>query len=737
MGFLHAPLMWLGMAASIPILIHLFNRQRYKRVRWAAMEWLMAALKKTRRRMQIENLILLLIRVAVLLLLAMALARPYLQSAIAASLGESNTHAVIVLDVSYSMDYRGADRSTPLEKARQIAQSILTDLKTTENDRFSLILLTDTPNAVIGEPSSRVDMGREIVSGQVATDQATSIPKTMELVRDALEKSNNFVKKVFIITDNQRHGWSVAEKDRTRVAELFKQVSDMTVPNGGGVYLYDVGGNAVDNVAVVGLEMGASQKVVSTDNSCEFVATVRNHGAMQMSDVVLSIFVDGAKQGSYTLTVPAHDVLRQSFYHTFREPGPHAVTVELEPDALSHDNKRSLALDVREALKVLMVNGEKGPTMQTDEVMALKAALNPSTDATDKRWVFNITEVLENGLAREDARRFDLVVLANVETISPEEVATLEEYVKAGGGLLIFLGDKVEAYTWNQVVWRDGAGLIPCELEKPAGYAKNDDAYKFTGVDYTHPALAYFQTAKPTLGRLLISQYYAVKPFEARPDAKVLASLGIPGADPAPLLLERRMGRGRVILCTTAPDFEWGLMPKVPGFVILFDQVCQYLSSPPQRFRNITVGESIEYTLKATEFARKFEIITPRQNRNEIAPVKAGEHGYHLNFSGTSESGLYGLERNAQEGESQPTLLTWYAVNVDPEEGFVEKMTEPELRTMYPQFRFTYVEQGTGAEPEKIAVKAPASNIWKYLVGIILGLLVLETFLAQMFGAKR
>ncbi len=737
MGLLHAPLMWLGMAASIPILIHLFNRQRYKRVRWAAMEWLMAALKKTRRRMQIENLILLLIRVAVLLLLALALARPFLQSAIAASLGESNTHAVIVLDVSYSMDYRGADRTTPLEKARQIAQSILTDLKTTENDRFSLILLTDTPNAVIGEPSSRVDMGREIVSGQVATDQATSIPKTMELVRDALEKSNNFVKKVFIITDNQRHGWAVAEKDRTRVAELFKQVSDMTVPNGGGVYLYDVGGNAVDNVAVVGLEMGASQKVVSTDNSCEFVATVRNHGAMQMSDVVLNIFVDGAKQGSYSLTVPAHDVLRQSFYHTFREPGPHAVTVELEPDALSHDNKRSLALDVREALKVLMVNGEKGQTMQTDEVMALKAALNPSTDATDKRWVFNITEVLENGLAREDARRFDLVVLANVETISPEEVATLEEYVKAGGGLLIFLGDKVEAYTWNQVVWRNGDGLIPCELEKPAGYVKNDDAYKFTGVDYTHPALAYFQTAKPTLGRLLISQYYAVKPFEARPDAKVLASLGIPGADPAPLLLERRMGRGRVVLCTTAPDFEWGLMPKVPGFVILFDQICQYLSSPPQRFRNITVGESIEYTLKATEFARKFEIITPRQNRNEIAPVKAGEHGYHLNFSGTTEAGLYGLERNAQEGESQSTLLTWYAVNVDPEEGFVEKMTEPELRTMYPQFRFTYVEQGTGSEPEKIAVKAPASNIWKYLVGIILGLLVLETFLAQMFGAKR
>lgn len=737
MGFLHGSLMWLGLAGSIPILIHLFNRQRYKRVRWAAMEWLLAALKKTRRRMQLENLILLLIRVAVLVLLAMALARPFFQSAIASQLGESNTHAVIVLDVSYSMDFRGGDKTTPLEKARGIAQSILTDLKTTENDRFSLIKLTDAPTSDIGEPSSRVDMGREIVGGATATDQATSIPKTMELVKDALEKSNNFVKKVFIITDNQRHGWTVTEKDRPRVAELFKQVTDMTAPNGGGIYLYDVGGNIVDNLAVVGLEMGASQKVVSTDNSCEFLATVRNYGAMQMSDVVLNIFVDGSKQGSYTLTVPAHDVLKQAFFHTFREPGPHAVAVEIEPDALVHDNKRSLAVDVREALKVLMVNGEKATAIQTDEVAALKMALNPSQDSTDKRWVFSITEVLENGLAREDVRKFDLVVLANVETVSPEEVAALEEYVKAGGGLLIFLGDKVEAYTWNQVVWRNGDGLIPCELDKPAGYPKNDDAMKLTGVDFTHPALAYFQTAKPMLGRLLISQYFAVKPFEARPDARVIASLGVPGADPAPLLLERRMGRGRVILCTTAADFEWGLMPKVPGYLVLFDQICQYLASPPQRFRNVTVGDQLEYTLKATEFAKTFTIVTPRQNRSSILPVKAGEHAYHLMFSGTTEAGLYGLERDAQDGETQPTLLTWYAVNVDPEEGFVEKMTVPELKTLYPQFRFTYVEQGTGSQPEKIAVKAPASNIWKYLVGIILGLLVLETCLAQVFGAKR
>ena len=438
MGLIHPALMWLGVAGSIPIIIHLFNRQRYKRIRWAAMEWLLAAMKKTRRRMQIENLILLAIRVLVLVLLAAALARPFMKSAIASTFAESNTHVVVVMDVSYSMDYRGASRdTTPLEKARQVALGILADLKTTEADRFSLILLTDMPNAAIGEPSSRVDLGRQIVGDAVATDQGTSIPKTMELVRDALKKSTNFTKKVFLITDNQRHAWAVPEKERTRVAELFKEVTDLTAPNGGGIILHDVGGNVVDNVAVVDLVPAPGTKVISTDRSVEFVALLRNYGPMQVSGATMNVFIDGSKQGSFQITVPAHDKVSQPFHHTFREDGPHAIAVELDADALSHDNRRSLAVDVREALKVLVVNGEKGTTFQTDEVAALKAALNPSIDQRERVDIYSINEVLENGFAREDVRKYDLLVLANLETISQEEVAAVEEFVKAGGGVMV------------------------------------------------------------------------------------------------------------------------------------------------------------------------------------------------------------------------------------------------------------------------------------------------------------
>ncbi|NUN49589.1 MAG: BatA domain-containing protein [Candidatus Brocadiae bacterium] len=736
MGFLHSGLLWFAAAGSIPILIHLFNRQRYKRVQWAAMEWLLAAMKKTRRRMQLENLILLLIRVLVLVFLAGALARPFMQSAFATPFAESNTHAVIVLDVSYSMDYRGPDRTTPMEKGRQVANGILNALKTTENDRFSLILLTDSPESLIGEPSSNVENGRRQVGERGVTDYGTSVAETMELVRDALKKSTNMVKKVFIITDNQRHAWTVSEKDRTRVSELYREVSDLTAPNGGGILVYDVGGNVVDNLGVVSLDLADGQKVIATDQPSEFTATIRNHGPIQVSGVSMNILIDGAKQGSYSLTIDPNALLKQKFVHTFRDPGPHSITVELEADALSHDNRRSFAVNVRDALRVLIVNGERGTSTSTDEVAFLKTALNPSIDQRERLSHFLITEVLENGFMREDPRKFDLVILANLETIAPEEVTSLEEYVRSGGGLLMFLGDKTEAYTWNQAMFRNGEGLLPCELEKPAGYPDNRDVFGITGVDYDHPALSFFRDLKASLTRLPISQYYAVKPWDPRPDVRVMAGLNVPGGAPPPLLVERRFGRGRAVLCTTAPDLEWGLMPKFPGYVMLMDQICSYLAAPVQRFRNIEVGEPMEYTLRATEFAKKFEVVGPRQTSSEVSPVQVNDQAWHLSFGGTSEAGVYALMR-VRDDEPAPALVSYYAVNVNADEGFVEKLSEQELRSIFPQLKFTYVDQGLGTEPKAITVKAPASNIWKYLLGAVLALLLAETVLAQLFGARR
>ena len=67
----------LGMGV-IPILVHLINRRRYRRVTWAAMSFLLAANRRSARRVRLEQWALLAARIAIIVLVGWAIARPYL-----------------------------------------------------------------------------------------------------------------------------------------------------------------------------------------------------------------------------------------------------------------------------------------------------------------------------------------------------------------------------------------------------------------------------------------------------------------------------------------------------------------------------------------------------------------------------------------------------------------------------------------------------------------------------------
>src|SRR5258706_4636341 len=124
MGFFNPGLMWFALGGAVPVIIHLLHRQKYRRVQWAAMEFLLAAIKKTQRRLRIENLILLLIRILLMVLLALAISRPFLQASPLSILAETDTHHILVIDNSYSMGYKKGSKSN-LDNAREAADKVL------------------------------------------------------------------------------------------------------------------------------------------------------------------------------------------------------------------------------------------------------------------------------------------------------------------------------------------------------------------------------------------------------------------------------------------------------------------------------------------------------------------------------------------------------------------------------------------------------------------------------------
>ncbi|MFH1267758.1 MAG: BatA domain-containing protein, partial [Planctomycetota bacterium] len=139
---------WLA-AAAAPILIHLWSRRRYRQMDWAAMEYLLSAIRRNRRRLQIEQLLLLLLRTLAIVLVVLAVAEPYFERAGLAFTPGERTHRVIVIDGSYSMAYTPTDKSR-FQRAKEVAARIVEE--SPQGDGFTLVVMSAPPRVVVGNP---------------------------------------------------------------------------------------------------------------------------------------------------------------------------------------------------------------------------------------------------------------------------------------------------------------------------------------------------------------------------------------------------------------------------------------------------------------------------------------------------------------------------------------------------------------------------------------------------------
>ncbi len=202
-----AMLGWLA-AAAAPLLIHLWSRHRFREAPWAAMQFLLAAMRKNARRLQLQQWLLLAVRTLIIVLVVSAVAEPYGQRLLGAS-SSAPSHKVLVIDGSYSMDYRG-DGATNFARAKQMAGEMVRASR--PEDVFTVILLASPPKLVVGADvfnratiASRID---SLTQPHAGADLAA----TLALVQDALSKTNGPQmpdrKQVYFLTDLQRSTWS-------------------------------------------------------------------------------------------------------------------------------------------------------------------------------------------------------------------------------------------------------------------------------------------------------------------------------------------------------------------------------------------------------------------------------------------------------------------------------------------------------------------------------------------------
>src|SRR5689334_17912015 len=268
--------------ASIPIIIHILNRRRFKTVRWAAMEYLLQAMRKNRRRLKFEQWVLLAARCLLILLMGMALARPLgcENSTIAALGGQRTALHVLVIDNSYSMAYEAnrPDAKTHLDQAKLMAKKLI-DRLSAGNEAVMVITASapiekdksTDPHAATPKPTYDLQTARGAIDRIEQTAAATDLDGALQLaIRTATEEGKIPTKRLYVFTDGTR---SAFEGANGKAIEALKQTGPQLAQHFGKPWVTLLGRPGQWNQTV--LDVSPASNLVTTKFSSGFTTLVR------------------------------------------------------------------------------------------------------------------------------------------------------------------------------------------------------------------------------------------------------------------------------------------------------------------------------------------------------------------------------------------------------------------------------------------------------------------------------
>ncbi len=737
-GFANLPLLQFGIAAaSLPILIHLLNRRKYREMRWAAMRFLVAALQKNQRRVKVEQWLLLAARTLVILLAVSAMAKPFLESLGAVVLPGQRTHRVIVLDGSMSMAFVSGDQPR-FEQAKTLAGQLVRDAR--RGDVLSVVLMGEPPRVVVGDASPSAN-GSEVVKEIDALhrpDGATDLVASFEAVDRVLGVSPIPRKEVIFITDLQVASWrgrggANTEPLKRAVAKLdARQVVSVVI---------DLGKEGGENRAVVDFRLDAPLVTVGGP-APKVLATVRNFSTKSAYDVKARLSIDGQVGPDQSIPeIGAGAEESFAFLPGFTTPGDHLVEVRIDDDSLLTDNTRALVVPVRDALNVLLVDGSPKPEPFKGETDYLKQALSPEEKSADPNAgglggpvgsTIRTEVVPESQLSARDLSSFDAVVLCNVAEFGTAEVTALDAYLKQGGGVVVFGGDVVDAASYNRLLYRDGEGILPASVGETIGDATaRQGGFEFDAKDFKHPIVALFQGAPANVLAGLTGaktwQYQKLKlPTNGQSQARV--ALYFNSGDPA--IIEVPRFRGRVIQVATSADVGWTTWPLHQSYPPIMEQIVLEAAAGRLSERNVRVGQPIDRALPATAGGAEVEVTRPDAARVATKLQPSGDVSL-FHFEDTDLAGLYRARFTAPVNAE-----SLFVANIDPLESDPAKLDRSGLGDAVPGWKPTYLTNWKDLSQSATSV-GRRGELHRPLLYGLLAMLLVESMMAWWFGNHR
>lgn len=678
MAFLN-PLFLFGLlAATIPLLIHLWSRRQAVTVDFSSLMFLVAAHRQNARRLQLKQLLILLLRMLIVALIALALARPFLTLGLPLAAVRAKTDVVIVLDNSYSMGYQDVD-GVWFEKAKTLATDVLRSLR--HGDSASLILMSDAPKPVFRQLTPDIDSVIEAIQNADVSYRATNVQPSVELAHEILSESTQQNRELYLISDFAQNGWdnweTVANRSDSRIVLL--PVSEKISHN--------------TNIE----EILPSHQLIGVDLPFHLNTTIKNNSDAPVAQTTLTFFVEDQKKKTHTFSTTADESIMTTLTHTFSAPGTHTGYFALTDDRLNTDNRRYFALEALGEVRVLCVG---------DQTEYLKLALNPlGSKQTVEVPMIQPTACTPAEFDTFPLEEFDIILLADGPEISTKGEAQLREFIRQGKSIIIF-GSASHNLSW-----------IPAQFGQPIRWQVPQQVSKY---EETHPIFEIFP--ENVLSGQYGPQFYEGMTVTPAPDATVIARFG----DETPFLIERREGKSHILFfnCSLQQQPNSSELLVNPYFLPLLQHSVLYVIRSDMR-KNINVGEAYIANYPQNYGGQAWIKRLESPDEDTMTAVPIGEDG-EIRFESTELPGIYQVDVKAEDR----LFRDFFAVNVSS--------AEADLTSISLQQASERVNAQTGStneigelDTEALDIKRHGREIWGELLVLAVCLLLLEGFLSN------
>jgi len=510
MKFVHPEILFALSAVTIPILVHLFNFRRFKRIYFSNIAFLKEVKLQTRSRSRLKHYLILASRILAITSLVFAFARPFFPVGAQGGASGDNTVSVFV-DNSFSMDAEST-RGRLFNVARNTAAEVTSGFAPT--DKFQL--LTQDFEGRHQRLVTREEM-TELISETETSGRSRTLKEVMQRQMDALSTEEGGRKHLFLISDFQNGtlgDWKAPEDSAYSiwlVPCLPQLAANLSVDSA----WFE---NPVH-------QLGQQERLS---------VRISNHSDAAADNVPMNLTVNGEQKAFGTFSVAPGDRVDTALFFSNLEPGLKHVTLRIEDQPVLFDNDYHVSYEVAASSKVLIVSAEGSDKYVADVF------------GTDK--FYEIAQTSVGAINFSELGQFDLVVLNGVDQYSTGMVQEFEKLIANGLNVLIF----------PNPIATDAANLMLQNLGMAIYSAPVMGENRTRDINTAHPLFKALFASVPANPNLPVAKKWLPRTVNSQSNEAPLLTM----QNGERLLTAKDFGAGKLYVFNVALDPEWSNLPN-------------------------------------------------------------------------------------------------------------------------------------------------------------------------------